>query len=261
VQVQEGWKGAIRAVRRQLSADFKGDDHMTASIRSICLAVLLAGGAAWAQQNPADNPDNPHSTKSKDKQAPKPATNAEIDAAERDNPHHPQNKDREMAGMDPTAAIKNATPQMMLQKLHLTNLEEIEMAKLAEQNGSDRVKGYARTLLRDHQDADVKVNELAKKKGIALSDSPKDPEIRKHMEAAKDELSRLKGPEFDRAFANRMSTGHKRVISMVQAWRQDCRDQDVCNLIDTLLPQLQKHAEMADQLKGPAAMGRTPENR
>lgn len=200
---------------------------MTASIRSICLAALLAGGAAWAQQNPVDNPDNPHSTKSKDKQG----------------------------------SMKNATPQMMLQKLHLTNLEEIEMAKLAEQNGSDRVKGYARTLLRDHQDADVKVNELAKKKGIALSDSPKDPEIRKHMEAAKDELSRLKAPEFDRAFANRMSMGHKRVISMVQAWRQDCRDQDVCNLIDTLLPQLQKHAEMADQLKGPAAMGRTPENR
>ena len=234
---------------------------MTASIRSICLAALLAGGAAWAQQNPVDNPDNPHSTKAKDKQGSKPATNAEIDAAERDNPHHPQNKDREMAGMDPGAAIKNATPQMMLQKLHLTNLEEIEMAKLAEQNGSDRVKGYARTLLRDHQDADLKVKELAKKKGITLSDSPKDPEIRKHMETAKDELSKLKGPEFDRAFANRMSMGHKRVISMAKAWRQDCKDQDVCSLIDTLLPQLQKHAEMADQLKGPAAMGRTPENR
>jgi len=105
------------------------------------------------------------------------------------------------------------------------------------------------------------VKELAMKKGIALSDTPKDPEIRKHMDAAKDEVSKLKGPEFDRAFANRMSMGHKRVISMAQAWRQDCRDQDVCNLIDTLLPQLQKHAEMADQLKGPAAMGRTPENR
>jgi len=34
-----------------------------------------------------------------------------------------------------------------------------------------------------------------------------------------------------------------------QAWRQ-AAGQDVCNLIDTLLPQLQKHAEMADQLKG-----------
>ena len=166
-----------------------------------------------------------------------------------------------MAGMDHGAAMKNATPQMILQKLHLTNLEEIEMSKLADQNGSDRVKDYARTLLRDHQDADVKVKELAKKKGVALSDTPKDPEMRKHMESAKDELSKLKGPDFDRAFANRMSMGHKRVISMAKAWRQDCKDQDVCSLIDTLLPQLQKHAQVADQLKGPAAMGRTPENR
>src|SRR6266481_1789287 len=122
---------------------------MIASIRSICLAALLAGGAAWAQQtqqDPVDTPDNPHSTKSKDKQGSNTATNADIDAA-------------------------------------------------------------------------------------------------------KDEVSKLKGPEFDRAFANRMSMGHKRVISMAQAWRQDCRDQDVCNLIDSLLPQLQKHAQMADQLK------------
>ena len=48
---------------------------------------------------------------------------------------------------------------------------------------------------------------------------------------------------------------------MAKAWRQDCKDQDVCSLIDALLPQLQKHAQVADQLKGPAAMGRTPENR
>src|SRR5205823_2709600 len=84
------------------------------------------------------------------------------------------------------------------------------------------------------------VKELAKKKGVALSDTPKDPEMRKHMESAKDELSKLKGPDFDRAFANRMSMGHKRVISMAKAWRQDCKDQDVCSLIDTLLPQPEK---------------------
>ncbi len=50
---------------------------MTASIRSICLAALLSGGAAWAQQT---------------------------------------QENREMAGMDHGATMKNATPQMMLQK-------------------------------------------------------------------------------------------------------------------------------------------------
>jgi putative membrane protein len=274
---------------------------MTAFIRSLCLAAILAAGTAWAQQQQTDNPDNPHSTKAKDKQgtdvpssttnqqvdqAEKPnphhpdnrntkpdgtASTSSIDAAQRDNPHDPQNKDRDrssgtasmdqgqMSGMDHDAMMKNATPQMMLQKLHKTNLHEIEMGKLAEQNGSDKIKTYARTLQRDHQDADKQVMALAQKKSISLSDTPKNPEMQKKMEMDKDRLSSLKGAEFDRAFANKMSMEHKKVITLAQAWRQNCKDQDVCNLIDTLLPTLQQHAQMADQLKGPMAQGRAPD--
>jgi len=194
---------------------------MTAFIRPLCLAALLAAGSAWAQQQPADNPDNPHSTQAKDKQ-------------------------------------KNATPQMILQKLHMANLEEIEMGKLAEQNGTDRVKSYAKTLETDHTDADRQVKALAQKKNLPLSDSPKNPEMQKKMDEAKSRFSNMKGAEFDRAFANHMSMGHKRLISMAQAWRQDCKDQDVCSLIDALMPKLQQHAQTADQLKGPVPMGRAP---
>ena len=249
---------------------------MTAFIRFICLAALLAAGSAWGQQQ-VDTPENPHSTKAKDKQGsntPSSVTNQQTDEAEKDNPHHPQYKDRErvgpnpsldqqgqMAGMDHDAMMKNATPQMMLQKLHMANLHEIEMAKLAEQNGSDRIKNYARTLLRDHQEADRKVKELAQKKNISLSDMPKNPDAQKNMEMDKDRLASLKGAEFDRVFTNRMAIEHKRVISMAQAWRQNCTDQDACNLIDSLLPGLQQHQQMAEQLRGPAAQGRTPENR
>ena len=265
---------------------------MTALIRSLCLAALLAAGSAWAQQQPADNPDNPHSTQAKDKQgsdvpsstsnqqadqAEKPnphhpdnrdakpvgaASQADIDAAERDNPQSPQNKDRDRvgsaAGMDHDAMMKNATPQMILQKLHMANLEEIEMGKLAEQNGTDRVKSYAKTLQTDHTAADGQVKALAQKKNITLSDSPKNPEMQKKMDEAKNRFSNMKGAEFDRAFANHMSMGHKKVISMAQTWRQDCKDQDVCSLLDALMPKLQQHAQMADQLKGPAPMGRAP---
>jgi len=198
---------------------------MTAFFRSLCLAALLAAGSAWAQQQP-------------------------------------QNKDRDRvgsaAGMDHDAMMKNATPQMILQKLHMANLEEIEMGKLAEQNGTDRVKSYAKTLQTDHTDADQQVKALAQKKNISLSDSPKNPEMQKKMDEAKNRFSNMKGAQFDRAFANHMSMGHKRLISLAQAWRQDCKDQDVCSLIDALMPKLQQHAQMADQLKGPAPMGRAP---
>src|SRR4051812_29492165 len=160
---------------------FKGDHHMNAFLRTLCLAALLAAGSAWAQQSQSDNPQNPHSTTAKDKQSTgtpssatneqvdqnekvnphhpdnrntKPsgtATNEQIDAAERGQPHHVQNKDRDklgeagqtgtmagqtdqMADMDHDAMMKNATPQMMLQRMHMSNLHEIEMGKIAEQN-------------------------------------------------------------------------------------------------------------------------------
>jgi putative membrane protein len=219
-------------------------------------------------QNEKVNPHHP------DNRNTKPAGSAstdQIDSAERGNPHHPQNKDRDklgtadtaasdqMADMDHEAMTKNATPQMMLQKMHMSNLHEIEMAKVAEKNGSDKIQTYARTLEKDHQDADKQVKDLAKKKNITLTDSVKNPEMQQRMDAAKQRFSSLKGQEFDRAFANRMSMEHRRVISMAQNWRSDCKDQDVCGLIDTMLPKLQQHQQMADQLKGPAAQGRTPE--
>src|SRR2546421_598632 len=135
-----GSAGKVRSGRcvASFAADFTGATQMTTSIRSFCLAALLAAGSAWAQQQPADNPDNPHSTQAKDKQGADVSTSTthqQIDQAEKPNPDSPQNKDRDRvgsAGMDHDAMMQNATPQMILQKLHMANLEEIEMGKLAE---------------------------------------------------------------------------------------------------------------------------------
>ena len=153
---------------------------------SLGAACLLAAGA-WAQQ---DNPDNPH---------------------------HPDYKDRDTAGgeMD-RDMMANATPQMQLQKLHVTNLKEIDAGRLAEQNGTAKVKDYARMLQQDHRDADAKVMALAQKKGWTLSDTPAKPEKQQKMQMEKDKLSSLKDAEFDRTFANMMAHGHRHVIEMAQ---------------------------------------------
>jgi putative membrane protein len=280
-------------------ADCTGGNHMTAFIRSMCLAALLAAGSAWAQTQQTDNPDNPHSTKAKDKQSSGTATSdtnqqvqqgetanphstqytkpagqassSSIDAAERNNPDHPQSQDRigTSANAQTPAAdrdhemsmLKNATPDMQLQKLHKVNQHEIEMGKLAEQNGSDRVKTFARTLIRDHQDADKKVMDLAKKKNVSLSETAPamSADKQRDKEMKKDRLSSLKGTDFDREFANEMAMGHKKVISLAQAWTQDCKDKDVCNLLTSLMPTLQQHEQMAERLRAPAAQGRAPE--
>lgn len=237
-----------------------------------------SSGASTATTNEqvqqAEKPD-PHSSdhnRSQDAKASGQASQSSVDAAEKENPHSVDERKNErpsgqgmgmgqgqMSGMDHDAMMKNATPQMMLQRLHMSNQHEIEMAKMAEQNGSDRIKSYAQTLTRDHQDADQKVKDLAKKKSISLSDTPKNPHMQEKMEMSKQHFEGLKGQQFDNAFANRMSMEHRRMITMAQSWRQNCSDQEVCSLIDTLLPKLQQHEQMANSLRAPAAQGRTPE--
>src|SRR6266404_2576373 len=118
---------------------------MTAFIRSLCLAALLAAGSAWAQQQQTDNPDNPHSTKAKDKTGSSSSTtdtNQQGQQAETANPRstqytppsgNPDHPQSAAADHDHEAMmLKNATPEMQLQKLHKVNLHEIEAGKLAE---------------------------------------------------------------------------------------------------------------------------------
>lgn len=229
------------------------------------------------QQTQAAETANPHSTDHN--KAEKPSGNAhdQMQQADKENPNDINYRDRkqnqgasatsgsgmdhEQMGMDHEMAMKNATPQMMLQRLHMANQEEIQMGKLAEQNGTDRIKSYAKTLQQDHQSADRQVQDLAKKKSVNLSDTPKNPQMQQRMQQMHDRFSSLKGAEFDRAFTNMMSNQHKRLIDMAQAWSQNAKDQDVKGLLDQMLPKLQQHAQMADQLRTPAAQGRSPDVR
>ncbi|HZR10501.1 MAG TPA: DUF4142 domain-containing protein [Myxococcales bacterium] len=259
--------GAAWAQQPQAPGDNPVNPHSTKAKDKQSSGV--SSSATNSQVDQAEKP-NPHSVDNRSDDA-KPsgqANQANIDAAETQNPHSVNERmhqppsgamQGQTGGMDHEAMMKNATPPMMLQTLHMSDVHEIEMAKMAEQNGSDRVKSYAQTLITDHTAADKQVKDLAKKKNVSLSDTPRNPQMKERMDAANQHLSSLKGPQFDHAFANRMAMEHQRMITMAQSWRQDCKDQDVCNLIDTLLPKLQQHEQMANQLRTPAAQGRTPD--
>jgi predicted outer membrane protein len=84
------------------------------------------------------------------------------------------------------------------------------------------------------------------------------PEKQQKMQMEKDTLANLKGAEFDKTFAAMMAQGHRRVIEMAKGWKANCKDQDVCALIDALMPKLQQHLQMAEKLRGPLPQGRTP---
>jgi putative membrane protein len=211
------------------------------SVASLCAACLLAGGA-WAQQ---DAPVTPPGAPSRDDPVVKPSA-IDLNAAAKENPEAVQPE---------RSAPVDVTPQLILEKLHLANLEEIEAGRLAEQSGTDRVKDYARTLQRDHRAADEKVKALAKKKGLAFADKPAPSQ--KHQ-AEKDMLAGLTGADFDRAFTGMMAQGHRQLIAAAQRWRSPCKDEDVCALLDQMMPRLREHEQMAEKLHGPLPQGRAP---
>ncbi len=171
--------------------------------------------------------------------------------------------------------------------LHHVNQNEIEIANLAkDRSGNKAVKDYADMIITDHKKADDEVQSFAKAHNIDLKQAEQevqairekrreaiDDELRsravqsptgeymrplnaealagmgsKHKKALED-LGKLKGPEFDREFAKTMTTDHHNAIERLQNIRSRESDRDLGQLIDKLMPTLQKHETMAKQLE------------
>ena len=147
---------------------------------------------------------------------------------------------------------KQLTDSQVLMKLHHINEEEIEVGQIAQKNGSTRdVKDFGATLVRDHTKADQDVKTLASKMNV-------DPEAKKadatHQEKQQvmqnkiDQLKKMRGKDFDRAFAQMMVNGHRQAIEMVKDARGTVQNAELKSLLDRLLPTLQKHEDMANDI-------------
>lgn len=203
------------------------------------------GDTSNAQVQSAET-GNSNSVQNKDQMHP--AAQPNLDKAEKDNPHHMKNKDRMSDSM---------TASDVLMHLHAANLEEIEAGQAAVKNGGPRAQQFGQMLVDDHQNADHQLTDLAAKKGVKLDDTMG----KMKTKDAHAKLEGKSGADFDKSFASAMVDGHQHVIEMVKSARASCKDRDVCNLLDEMLPTLQKHLRAAEDLKMPAAQGRTPEKR
>jgi putative membrane protein len=144
------------------------------------------------------------------------------------------------------------TDDQVLHALHHIDQEEIKGGNTAEQKGStQQVKDYGRMLVQDHQKADKQVMQVAQKMHVDLTNTKDVPQkMREQKEVHQNkmqQLQRLTGKEFDHGFAQLMSNGHQEAIDMVKNAQANAKG-DMKNLLDQLLPDLQKHKDVADQI-------------
>jgi putative membrane protein len=166
--------------------------------------------------------------------------------------------------------------------IHQANLQDIEAGQLANtRSRSQPVKDYGQQMIADHRSADEQVRSYAEQHNIDLDS------LRRHLIAVDDErveyerrtkavgsatgewayssenakvvkdeddktLARLRsldGAAFDREFASDIVKGHQKVVDRLTNVRDRPIDPDLRKLIDTLLPTVNHHLEMARALQ------------
>jgi putative membrane protein len=170
-----------------------------------------------------------------------------------------------MPGTEAPPAEQQMTDARLITLLHRVNQEEIAAGKLAQKKGSSaEVKDYGKKLIADHTRSNQEVMATAKKAGITPNDSEltaHDQEMMRVDKKKMDELKRLSGTEFDRAFTQELSRDHDHMISMLRDSKKQL-SAPVRELVDNTIPVMEQHKDLADKAAKSAdrgVRGRTPQ--
>lgn len=172
------------------------------------------------------------------------------------NPSQPMPNNRQSAD-----TMGMSSPDVrILSVLHMKNAKEIELGKLAQQNGSsDDVKKFGEMLVRDHSACEQKVQSAAKSAGITLLSDEQTRQVLANERVSGGpmpgtdpaaELRGLQGSDFDRAFGQKMLDGHRMLIQTVEKAQGEVRNDKVSQLLRDTLPKLREHEQMAMRITG-----------
>lgn len=141
------------------------------------------------------------------------------------------------------AFAQDKASQKFLTEAIQGNFAEVEMGKLAQQNGQrEDVKSYGQMLVTDHSDANQKAMAAANSLGV---NAPSGPSAKQQADLAK--MEKMKGPAFDKAFARDMVKDHKKDVAQ---YKKESKKNDAAGqYAAAALPTLQKHLQSAQALE------------
>jgi putative membrane protein len=123
---------------------------------------------------------------------------------------------------------------------------EIETGKMAMEKASNpKVKEFAKQMIDDHTQGNEELKALASSKGV---DAPDDPSLLQRGKAMV-MLKTADGATFDRRYAESMGVkAHEDNIELFQKATAEAEDPEVKAYAQKLLPKLQAHLKMAQEL-------------
>ena len=142
------------------------------------------------------------------------------------------------------AAVKGSDKSFVT-SAYEDGLAEIRLAELAiAKTANADVKAFATHMVTEHSNANTELKTLAESKKVAVSAEPS--MVAKGKSTMMD---RKTGADFDKAFAESMVENHKKAVALFDKTSKEAKDPDVKALAAKMLPTLQGHLSMAEQLQ------------
>jgi putative membrane protein len=192
---------------------------------------LLGAGAAMAQaggQSPGQAPSSPQSPSSRPTS---PDMNGPAGPGAANSP-------------DATTMTRKVDDKKFVTDAALGGMAEVELGKLATQKASsDAVKQFGQKMVDDHSKANDQLKEIASKENISIPDS-----LDSKHQSRIEKLSKLSGPDFDKAYVKDQVKDHKKDVSEFKSEAESGSNPNIKQFASTTLPTLQQHLSMAQDL-------------
>lgn len=128
-----------------------------------------------------------------------------------------------------------------LAKAAACGVAEVKYSELAESRASNpKVKEFARKMAAEHKKANDKLAEFAKGLKTAILAG-----LEKDKQAIYDNLARLKGDDFDRAYMKQMVEDHEKAIQLFEAQSKTRKHEGLTTFASDTLPKLKEHLKEA----------------
>ena len=148
------------------------------------------------------------------------------------------------AGPMDTPMQTRVDDKKFLKDAAMGSMTETQIGKLAAEKGSsDNVKQFGQKLASDHAKAAEELKQVAAKENVQIPES-----LDSKHQSKVDKLSKLSGPQFDKAFVKDQMKDHEKDVDNYKAEAQYGTNPDVKMVAAKQLPTLQQHLAEAKDL-------------
>lgn len=141
--------------------------------------------------------------------------------------------------------ILDRQDEIFLHEIAAAGLTEVEFGQLAQQRaGNPSVRDFGRQMVEDHSKANARLNAIVQTSEIRLP-SAMNPTYKKNF----DDLTRLQGAAFDRAYIKGQIDDHTRVAQMLEYQLSNGKDPQLKAFAAETLPTVRHHLELAHTLQ------------